>query len=85
MTATDIESYIESLEDNSLLYEEKNFDKRNVAIDFIEFQVLDPIEVLLQKLIQQDELVLLKDRAEKVIFELYKIDIKLFQKLKKTI
>ena len=85
MTTTEIESCIESIEKNALLYEEKNFDKRNEAIDFIEFQVLDPIEVLLQKSAQQDKLVLLKDRAKKIRCELNEIDSKLFQKIRENI
>jgi len=85
MTTTEIESYIESIEKNVLLYEEKNFDKRNDAIEFIEFQVLDPIEMLLQKSAQQDKLVSLKSRVEKIRCELNEIDSKLFQKIRENI
>jgi SAM-dependent methyltransferase len=81
MTTAEIRSYIETIEKNSLLYEEKNFNKRIEIIDFIEFQLIPLIETLLQKTAQPDKLSLLKRRAEKVKRELNEIDSILFQKL----
>jgi SAM-dependent methyltransferase len=81
----EILSYIEAIEENSLLYEEKNFDKRIEVIDFLEFQVIDQIDDLLRKTAQADQLILLKYRAEKVKSELEEIDINLFQILQANI
>ncbi|HEX9508837.1 MAG TPA: hypothetical protein VF939_00030 [Puia sp.] len=85
MAFFEIQSYIEAIERNSSLYEEKEFDKRIEVIDFIEFQVIDQIEELLRKTAQPDRLILLKYRAEKVKSELEEIDIHLFQRLQATI
>jgi SAM-dependent methyltransferase len=81
----EIQSYIEEIEKNSLLYEDKSFNKRIEVIDFIEFQVIDQIEGLLRKTTQPDKLILLKHRAEKVKSALEKIDINLFQRLQAII
>ncbi len=81
MTVFEIQTDIEEIEQDSSLYEEKNFDKRIEVIDFIEFNIIDQIENLLQKSAQPDELILLKYRAEKVKSALEQIDTTLFQKL----
>jgi hypothetical protein len=81
----EIQTYIEEIEKNSLLYEEKNFDERMEVIDFIEFQVIDQIEGLLRKTAQPDKLILLKHRAEKAKSELEEININLFQRLQANI
>ncbi|MDB4901996.1 MAG: Histone methylation protein [Mucilaginibacter sp.] len=78
----EIQSYLGAIEKNSSLFEEKNFDKRIEAIDFIEFQVIGQIEDLLRK---TDQLILLKYRAEKVKSELEEIDINLFKTLQANI
>lgn len=85
MVIFEIQSYIEAIEKNSSLYEEKNFDKRIEVIDFIGFQVIDPIEGLLRRTAHPDELTLLKCRAEKVKSQLEEIDSKLFERLQATI
>jgi len=41
MAIFEIKSYLRAIEENSLLYKEKNFDKRIEVIDFIGFQVID--------------------------------------------
>jgi len=82
---TEIQLAIEEIEKNSFLCEERNFDRRMDAIDFIGFQVIDQIEALLQTTLQQDELLLLKHRAEKVKAELEEIDTALFQRLRAEI
>lgn len=81
----DIENDIVVLEHNTLLLEEKNFDKRIDAIDFIDFHILDRIEGLLTETNYLDQLILLKNRAEKVKSQLETIDVKLFQKLQDNI
>jgi hypothetical protein len=81
----EIQSYLGAIEKNSSLFEEKNFDKRIEAIDFIEFQVIGQIEDLLRKTDQPDQLILLKYRAEKVKSELEEIDINLFKTLQANI
>ena len=80
-----IRSGIETIENDTSLYEEKIFDKRIEVIDFIEFQLIDRIDALLQKTAHPDELILLKHRAEKVKSELEEIDTNLFQKLRADI
>jgi len=74
-------SDIEIIENNPLLYEEKNFDQRMEAIDFIEFPIIDHIEGLLAKADQSQHLLLLKQHAEKVKAELEGINTNLFKKL----
>jgi hypothetical protein len=81
----EIQSYLGAIEKNSSLFEEKNFDKRIEAIDFIEFQVTGQIEDLLRKTDQPDQLILLKYRVEKVKSELEEIDINLFKTLQANI
>jgi predicted RNA methylase len=85
MTAFEIKSHIEEIESDSSLYEEKNFDKRTEAIDFLDFQFTDRIEALLKNAAQQDELILLKCRAEKVKSQLKEINTSLFQELRENI
>ena len=69
-----IRSGIETIENDTSLYEEKIFDKRIEVIDFIEYQLIDRIDALLQKTAHPDELILLKHRAEKVKSELEEIE-----------
>ncbi len=85
MEILEIQSDITATEKTPLLYEEKNFDQRMEAIDFIGFQVIAHIEKLLKKTTQPDKLILLKSRAEKIKAELEEIDINLFQKLRANI
>jgi SAM-dependent methyltransferase len=85
LVISEIRSGIEAIEKDTLLYDEKNFDKRIEVIDFIEFGLTDQIAGLLQKTAHPDELILLKHRAEKVKSELEKIDTILFQKLRADI
>jgi hypothetical protein len=78
-------SCIEAIDKNSLLYQEKNFNNRIEAIDFIEFQIIDQIEWLLRKTDQPNELILLKDRAGKIKHDLEEINAILFQRLRESI
>jgi len=85
MPVMEIRSYIETIEQDTVLYEEKNFDKRVEVIDFIEFQIIDQLETLLPKTMQVDELSLLKHRAEKLKSKLEATDSRLFQSLREKI
>ncbi|MDN5286224.1 MAG: Histone methylation protein [Mucilaginibacter sp.] len=81
----EIQSYIGAIEQNASLYDEKNFDERMDAIDFIGFHIIDQLENLLQNTAQPDELISLRSRAEKVKHKLEEIDTNLFQKLRANI
>lgn len=85
MTSLAIQSHIDSIEETKALYEERNFDKRVEAIDFLEFHIIDPLEDLLQNTNHPDELILLKDRAGNIKTKLEEIDLNLFQKLREDI
>ena len=85
MSFFEIQSTIGEIENNSLLFEEKNFLKRIETIDFIAFQIIGEIDKLLLEKPQQENMMLLKYRAEKVKAALQKIDVKLFQKLRENI
>lgn len=80
-----IQSYIEAIEKETSLYEDKNFDQRIEVIDFIDFHVIGQIEGLLRTTDQPNKLALLGYRAEKVRLALEEINLKLFQRLKATI
>jgi hypothetical protein len=81
----EIQSDIETIEKNSALYEETNFDSRVKAIDYIEFNVMERIEGLLLATSQPEELTTLNQYAEKVKSQLEEIDDNLFQRLRADI
>jgi hypothetical protein len=81
----EIRSAIESIEKNSILFEETNFDDRLEAIDFIEFHVIDRIEGLLQIILGSEELIFLNQRAETVKGQLEEINLNLFKRLRENI
>jgi predicted RNA methylase len=85
MTIFELQLYIEEIEKNPLLCRDREFDKRMEAIDFIDFQVMGRIEELLSGTDQPDQLILLRNRAEKVKTALEEIDVNLFQQLQQTI
>jgi len=85
MVIYEIQSDIEAIEKNAALYEETNFDNRAEAIDDIEFNVIDRIEGLLQTINPPDELIPLKQYAERVKRQLEAIDDTLFQRLRADI
>jgi hypothetical protein len=85
MVTYEIQSDIEAIEKNSALYEETNFDSRLEAIDYIEFNVIDRIEGLLQTINPPEELIPLKQDAERVKRQLEDIDDTLFQRLRAEI
>ena len=85
MVTYEIQSDIEAIEKNSALYEETNFDSRVEAIDHIEFNVIDRIGGLLQTINPPEELIPLKQYAERVKRQLEDIDDTLFQRLRADI
>lgn len=85
MVIDQIQSDIKAIETNSTLYQETNFARRADAIDAIEFNVIDRIEGLLRTINQPEELVSLKQDAERVKRQLEAIDARLFQRLRADI
>jgi hypothetical protein len=85
MVIYEIQSDLEAIEKNSALHEETNFDNRVEAIDYIEFNVIDRIEGLLQTMHPPEELIPLKQYAERVKHRLEAIDDTLFQRLRADI
>jgi precorrin-6B methylase 2 len=81
----EMQSSIDTIVKNAALYEEKNFNHRTDAIDFIGFRVIDQIEELLAKTIQREKLISLKHRAEKIKSELEEINTNLFKGLRTII
>jgi precorrin-6B methylase 2 len=81
----EMQSAVALIQKNALLYDEKNFDQRVEAIDFIDFQIIGRVVDLLQKSASSAALLSLKHWAEKVKTELEEIDIKLFKKLQANI
>lgn len=81
----EIQSYIKAVENDISLSEERNFEHRVESLDLMEFQVFDKIGDLLSKSTQKETLLLLKARAEKLKYDLGKIDFNLFQKLREKI
>jgi SAM-dependent methyltransferase len=79
-----IQSGIASVKD-PCLYKETNFNNRADAIDFIEFNIIDRIDGLLQNADIKNELNVLKHRAEKFKRRLQKIDADLFIRLREKI
>ncbi len=85
LTISGIQSYVDAIEKNSSLFEEKSFAIRTEFIEFLDFHVADSIEELLRKDPESEELILLKSRAEKLKSELEEINTKLFQRLRVNI
>ncbi|HTD40829.1 MAG TPA: hypothetical protein VK671_09430 [Mucilaginibacter sp.] len=80
-----MESDIRAIEENAALYEETNFYSRADAIDFIDFHILDRIEILSPDIKLKEKLDILKLRAEKAKYELERIDANLFKQLRENI
>ena len=77
----EITSQIGSIEDNASLYNTENFNGRANAIDFIDFHIIDRLDLFLHT----NELNLLKQWASRVKRDLESIDKILFEKLKKGV
>lgn len=80
-----LQSYIEALEQDASLYEKRNFEKRSETIDFIEFQLMDQIDEFLPETTSPDQLLQLRQRAEKVRSALEETDQQLFQHIQSDI
>lgn len=81
MDISEIRSYIENIEKDISLFEEKNFGQRTDAIDFLDFHVVDQIESL-REIGLSGESGILKQRAEKLKAGLEQVDDNLFKKLR---
>lgn len=85
MEIREIQSYIETVAQNTALYQEQNFNERLDVIDDIGFHVIDRLEELLLKADQKDQFQLLKRRAEEIQLRLEEVDANLFKKLRAKI
>ncbi|NTU83066.1 MAG: hypothetical protein HGA45_27470 [Chloroflexales bacterium] len=85
MVIYEIQSDIEAIEKDAALYDEANFSGRVEAIDYIEFNVIDRIEGLLQLTHPPAELISLELYAKSVKRHLEAIDDALFQRLRADI
>lgn len=82
-TCLEIQSNIDSIENDQTIYDESSLDTRLDVIEFIEFPIIDQIEQMLEKNSgERSDLILLKNRAEKVKRNLEAIDEHLFKKLR---
>ncbi len=81
----EIRSDMDTIALDQSLYDEKNFEKRRDALDFLSFQIIDQLDDLLHKTAPGAELNLVKRRAEKLKTELDEIDASLFQQFRKKI
>lgn len=82
---SEIQSCLEAINQSSFFDDESNFNDRIEAIDFIECQILDQIELILQKTSQPEQVTLLKHDAEKIKSRLEKINTALFESLRENI
>lgn len=85
MVTGEIQSAIESVERNTALAEELNFESRIEALDYLEFHVIDRIDGLRQTINPPTGLLQLKQYAENVTRYLEAIDVALFQRLRANI
>lgn len=85
MTPSEIESHVQIIANNPTVYDEKNFDARSDAIDFLEFHILNQIDTLRNTEPDQDKLAKLQHQAQKLKFQLEEIDNMLFLMLQQEI
>jgi len=81
----EILSDIESIDKDPKLYPEKNFNARVHAIDFIEFHIIDRINVLIESGESSDLLQELKQWAGKLMCRLEDLNTHMFKKLRSKI
>ncbi|MET3879576.1 class I SAM-dependent methyltransferase [Chitinophaga sp. OAE865] len=84
MTISEMQSFIEETAADSLLSREEEFERRMEAVDRVDFLVIDRLDELLLQEDQQD-LLLLKHRAESIKQQLESIDAKMFRRLQARI
>ena len=85
MIIHNIQSDIEAIEKNSVLYEGTSFESRAQAIDYLEFNIIDRIDGLSQTINPPGDLSMLKQWAERIKYQLEYIDSNLFQQLRAEI
>ncbi|MES1219258.1 MAG: hypothetical protein ABUT20_27375, partial [Bacteroidota bacterium] len=85
MIGDEIHSAVKSIEKDDKLYQEKNFSLRLQAIDDIEFHVIERIDGLMESNDAPDEIIFLKNYAEKVRNRLENVNIKMFHRLRTEI
>lgn len=85
MILSEIELYIETIAKNSLLYDERNFDARTDAIDFLDFHILDQIDASRKAESDQDRLTELHYQTKEIKSQLEEVDNKLFRRLQQEI
>lgn len=85
MHITEIHADVTNIENDALIYNELNFDRRADAIDFIDFHILDRIESLRHNADTTHELDLLKQHAQELKQQLEDIDKNVFEQLRQNI
>jgi Histone methylation protein DOT1 len=83
--ADEILTDIENIRNNEILYQEKNFNQRMRALDFIEFHIIDRIDAFMGKSDASDQMNLLKQYAEKVRSHLEGVNKRMFHQLRSKI
>ena len=78
-------SEMETMDKDEKLYQEKNFNLRLEAIDYIEFHIIDRINALMENTDIHDQMNFLKQYAIKVKHRLEEVNTSLFQLLRKKI
>lgn len=81
----EILSEIKAIRKDERLYQEKNFNARLQAIDYIEFHVIDRIDALIESTDDFELMNFLKQHAKKVICHLENVDKKMFHELRTKI
>jgi hypothetical protein len=85
MVISEIQSDLEAVERGEHLYEEKNFDSRMEALDFIDVHIIDRIDGLDQNSELKKDLETLRLRVDKLKNELEEINTNLFRRLREGI
>jgi hypothetical protein len=81
----EIRSDLGSVRGNTHLYQQKNFSARVEALDFIDFHIIGHIDSLIPQISPSDELLLLRNEADKIKAALEEIDNQLFEELRTAI
>ncbi|MBD1363668.1 class I SAM-dependent methyltransferase [Mucilaginibacter sp. ZT4R22] len=81
----EIRSDLGPVRSNTLLYQPKNFSARVEALDFIDFHIIGHIDALITQITPPDELLLLRNEADRIVQELGHINSNLFEELRAAI
>ncbi len=82
---TEILADIKSIECDKTLFKESNFDSRANSLDFVDFHIIERIEIALEKQNKKKQLQLLKHRAKKLKEKLELVNTILFKRIVKEI